>query len=296
MIKWCDWDRIVGDIVKMPSPGKRKLSPVNASKGGSSTGNVSVPIGGQKKEEERGGVLSGGKGSDGDVRRAEAEEKRDKVQEDGIEKRNNDDGEDAGTGRGRGSGIACQLDKFIDGVGDNDEEEEKKAPTAQRKSSRSTTFRGEMKDPSNSIADRLRSTTFASGDIRKKRRVSRQCASLESWEDNDEDADVVAFNAPLARRKTVRKPPAKWHSNSSEENDEDDMNEDEDEDGEEEEDEDADEDEGEEEEYKYEDEDEDDDYNPVAGIDDNDNDTDDILDGSYNVAVSYTHLTLPTKA
>ena len=30
-------------------------------------------------------------------------------------------------------------------------------------------------------------------------------------------------------------------------------------------------------------EDDDDDYNPVAGIDDNDNDTDDILDGSYHV-------------
>ena len=178
MIKCCDWDRIVGDIVKMPSPGKRKLSPVNASKGGSSTGNVSVPIGGQKNEEEKEGV-------------------------------------------------------------------------------------------------------------RKKRRVSRQHAYLESWEDNDEDADVVAFDTPLARRKTVRKPPAKRHSNSSEENKEDDMNEDEDEDGEEEEDEDedADEDKGEEEEYKYEDEDDDDDYNPVAGIDDNDNDTDDILDGSYNVEV-----------
>ena len=40
----------------MPSPGKRKLSPVNASKGGSSTGNASVPIGGQKKEEEKEGV------------------------------------------------------------------------------------------------------------------------------------------------------------------------------------------------------------------------------------------------
>ena len=103
MIKWCDWDRIVGDIVKMPSPGKRKLSPVNASKGGSSTGNASVPIGGQKNEKEKEGV-------------------------------------------------------------------------------------------------------------RKKRRVSHQHAYLESWEDNDEDADVVAFDTPLARRKTVRKPLAKRHS------------------------------------------------------------------------------------
>ncbi len=116
-------------------------------------------------------------------------------------------------------------------------------------------------------------TTFASGDIRKKRRVSRQRASLESWEDNDEDADIVAFDAPLARRKTVRKPPAKRHSKRSEEDNKDD--------GEEEEEEEEDEykDDDEEEEYKY--EDEDDDYNLVAGIDDNDNGTDDILDSSY---------------
>jgi hypothetical protein len=129
----------------MPSPVKI-LSPVNTS-GGSSAGDVSVPIGGKKKEE-RGGVMSGGKGSDGDVLRAEDEEKWDEVQDDEPKKRNNKDGEDAGTGRGRGSGRACQLDKFIGGMGDNNEEEEKKAPTAQRKSSRSTTFRGEMKDPS----------------------------------------------------------------------------------------------------------------------------------------------------
>jgi hypothetical protein len=77
-----------------------------------------------------------------------------------------------------------------------------------------------MKDPSHSIAGRLRSTTVASGDIRKKRRVSRQRASLESREDNDKDAEVVAFDAPLARRKTVRKPPAKRHSKRSEEDEE----------------------------------------------------------------------------
>ncbi len=68
----------------MPSPVKI-LSPVNTS-GGSSAGDVSVPTGGKKKGEERGGVLSGGKGSAGDVRRAEAEEKRDEVKEDEPEK------------------------------------------------------------------------------------------------------------------------------------------------------------------------------------------------------------------
>ncbi len=96
--------------------------------------------------------MSGGKGSAGDVRRAEAEEKRDEVQNDEPEKSNNDDDKDAGTGRGRGSGRACQLDKFFGGVGDNDEEEERKAPAAQRKTSRSTAFQGEMKDPSHSVA------------------------------------------------------------------------------------------------------------------------------------------------
>ena len=42
--------------------------------------------------------MSGGKGSAGDVRRAEAEEKRDEVQNDEPEKSNNDDDKDAGTG------------------------------------------------------------------------------------------------------------------------------------------------------------------------------------------------------
>ncbi len=75
-------------------------------------------------------------------------------------------------------------------MGDNDEEEEEKAPAAQRKSSRSTAFRDEMKDPSHSIANLLRTTTVASGDIWKKRRGSRERSSLESREGSVEDDEV----------------------------------------------------------------------------------------------------------
>jgi hypothetical protein len=119
------------------------------------------------------------------------------VKEDEPEKSNNDDGKDE--------------DEFFAGVGDNDEEEEEKATAAQRKSSRSTAFRGEMKDPSHSIADLLRTTTVASGDIGIKRRGSRQRSSLESREGNNEDDDVIAFDSPTARRKktAIVKSPAK---------------------------------------------------------------------------------------
>jgi hypothetical protein len=99
-------------------------------------------------------------------------------------------------------------------VGNNNEEEEERATAAQRKSSRSTAFRGEMKDPRHSIAELLRTTTVASGDIGIKRRGSRQQSSLESQEGNDEENEVVAFDSPTARRKkkAVVKSPDKQHS------------------------------------------------------------------------------------
>ena len=157
------------------------------------------------------------------------------------EKSNNDDGEDEGAGRGRRSGRTRQRTGFFAGAGNDDdddddagsdeleleneeeeeedaeeeEEEEEEAPAARRKSSRSTAFRGEMKDPSNSIADLLKMSAVASGDGGKKRRGSRQRSSLESREsDDDADDDVVAFDSPPARRKkkAVVKSPAKRHS------------------------------------------------------------------------------------
>ncbi len=62
------------------------------------------------------------------MRQAKAEEKMDKVQDDESEKSNNDEGEDAGTGRRRGSGRACQLDKFIGGVGDKMRKRRRRRP------------------------------------------------------------------------------------------------------------------------------------------------------------------------
>jgi hypothetical protein len=95
-----------------------------------------------------------------------------------------------------------------------------------RKSSRSTAFRGEMKDPSNSIADLLKFVPDAAfgggGSNGKKRRGARQRSSLETrsssvaGEDSDDDDDdgvVVACDPPPARKKkAVVKSPAKRHS------------------------------------------------------------------------------------
>jgi hypothetical protein len=79
-------------------------------------------------------------------------------------------------------------------------EEEPAVPT--RKSSRSTAFRGEMKDPSNSIADLLKIADASDYKSRSKR-VKRR----SSLEDNDSDEDSVP-----RRSAKVIKSPAKRHT------------------------------------------------------------------------------------
>jgi hypothetical protein len=141
--------------------------------------------------------------------------------------------------------------------------DEDSSPVAvQRKSSRSTAFRGEMKDPSNSIADLLKydemvfSTTTSlsnsnggrdtGGSSSSKRRGARQSrrSSLEMETDEDEDEsdedDNMYDSPPTKKRKSVAvKSPAKRHSKRrmskhvntmSEESSEDEMMSDEDDD------------------------------------------------------------------
>ena len=98
-------------------------------------------------------------------------------------------------------------------------EEEPPAAAAPRKSSRSTAFRGGMKDPSNSIADLLKSAhPTTSDDGVRGRRGARQRSSLEtrsSTDDDDGDAVVACGSPPAkrtARKRAVVKSPAKRHS------------------------------------------------------------------------------------
>ena len=90
-----------------------------------------------------------------------------------------------------------------------------------RKSSRATAFRGEMKDPSNSIADLLKIADAAARDdpstntkMRAKRRGARQAkqqrSSLEGRnkseeDDDDEDEDAEDWDSPPAKEKTKKK-------------------------------------------------------------------------------------------
>ncbi|KAL9182865.1 hypothetical protein ACHAXT_004144 [Thalassiosira profunda] len=148
---------------------------------------------------------------------------------------NDDDAE--GSGRGRRSSRARNQTAFFaenadeagsdrDDESDEDasegtegsESEEEEAMPARRKSSRATAFKGGMKDPSNSIADLLKTADEpAGGGGSKKRRGARVArSSLEgngSDDDMDEDDDVYASpKKKKAARKGVVKSPAKRHS------------------------------------------------------------------------------------
>ena len=98
-----------------------------------------------------------------------------------------------------------------------------------RKSSRSTAFRGEMKDPSNSIADLLKIADAEmdppNNNNKKKRRGARQAkqrSSLEGRNESEEDDDDADMDSPPAKKKkkptsckntkAVVKSPAKRHS------------------------------------------------------------------------------------
>jgi hypothetical protein len=102
-----------------------------------------------------------------------------------------------------------------DGDPSDDEEasaEEEEEVVVSRKSSRSTAFRGEMKDPSNSIADLLK--PLSAKKARRGARVKR--SSIETTGDSDEGSDEEMYNSPVkkksARRKGAAKSPAKRHS------------------------------------------------------------------------------------
>lgn len=103
-----------------------------------------------------------------------------------------------------------------------EESEEESAAPVRRKSSRSTAFRGGMKDPSNSIADLLKNDVQSSPAQAKKSRsrAARQKkrssleASAESDEDFDEDDDDDS-STDVPKKKSSRatvKSPAKRHS------------------------------------------------------------------------------------
>ena len=104
-----------------------------------------------------------------------------------------------------------------------EESEEESAAPVRRKSSRSTAFRGGMKDPSNSIADLLKNDVQSSPAQAKKSRsrAARQKkrssleASAESDEDFDEDDDDDSSTDVPKKKKSSRatvKSPAKRHS------------------------------------------------------------------------------------
>ena len=105
--------------------------------------------------------------------------------------------------------------------GESEDEEDESAP-ARRKSSRSTAFRGGMKDPSNSIADLLKNGAQNSPvQAKKSRRAARHKkrssleASTESDEDDDDDDDDSSVDMPRKKKSsktTVMKSPAKRHT------------------------------------------------------------------------------------
>jgi hypothetical protein len=85
------------------------------------------------------------------------------------------------------------------------EEEEAAVPT--RKSSRSTAFRGEMKDPSNSIADLLKIADAADANRAKSKRTKRT-SSLEDTPSGESDEESV----PKRSTRVPPKSPAKRHT------------------------------------------------------------------------------------
>ena len=97
------------------------------------------------------------------------------------------------------------------------EEEEAAAP--RRKSSRSTAYRGGMKDPSNSIKDLLKPIDSPAGGGKKRRGSRAKRSSLEKGgddSDNSESEEDDLYNSPKkktkASRRSILKSPAKRHS------------------------------------------------------------------------------------
>ena len=92
---------------------------------------------------------------------------------------------------------------------DDDMEEEPEPAQPIRKSSRSTAFRGEMKDPSNSIADLLKIADAVDDNKARSKRAKRRSSLEDTSGESDEERSV-----PPKRRsggKTV-KSPAKRHT------------------------------------------------------------------------------------
>ena len=114
-------------------------------------------------------------------------------------------------------------------VASNESSDEGNTIPTRRKSSRSTAFRGEMKDPSNSIADliKIADAAASTSNNRKRRRGARQAKQRSSLEgrnksdDDDDDEQNSADSPPPTRKKpkstqnnnkAVVKSPAKRHS------------------------------------------------------------------------------------
>ena len=133
-----------------------------------------------------------------------------------------------GDGKGKDNadedGNNSENDSNVDGeenaASEEEQSEEESAAPVRRKSSRSTAFRGGMKDPSNSIADLLKNDApvqakKSRGRAAKHKKRSSLEASAESDEDFDEeDDDDSSVDAPKKKKSTraTVKSPAKRHS------------------------------------------------------------------------------------
>lgn len=99
---------------------------------------------------------------------------------------------------------------------ESEDEDEKETIPVRRKSSRSTAFRGGMKDPSNSIADLLKNGAQNSTVQSKKRRAARhkKRSSLEASAESDSDDDESSVDVPRKKKcsESVIKSPAKRHT------------------------------------------------------------------------------------
>ena len=102
-----------------------------------------------------------------------------------------------------------KMDVDSEEEAESSEEEVEVAPT--RKSSRSTAFRGEMKDPSNSIADLLAASDAKTGGRSKR---SKHRSSLEDMGTSNDDTASDDDSVPKrsAKNKKVIKSPAKRHT------------------------------------------------------------------------------------
>ena len=117
--------------------------------------------------------------------------------EEGHENESEDDADE----KFSNASVSDDDDDNDDNDNDNGEEEEEEATPVLRKSSRSTAFRGAMKDPGNSIADLLRSASDSDSHAKNNRKPAKQQkrSSLESSGKEDEDDSSDASDVPAKK-------------------------------------------------------------------------------------------------